>query len=180
MPGNIEFEYGDQILGTHQYRDVCDNKHNFEPMIEEFRALAKDAISASNAYLEILTAKYVPDAVMARLRGEEVATDPPGILKKVTREKLEELVEPLPESPVKMLEIETTLAGEVLTIKADPSQRFFSWGGSTATQTQTYEGKVEDCLAVLENFEILKKTLRDIGSAISTFDKLIEAMPSTK
>jgi len=142
------------------------NKEEFDAMLESLTQQTDLIARATEVILESVSEEALPQAVIARMKGDKVSGDPSELVKTMTEKKMSSLVriikDELPLGNISSIECDLGgIAKKTTSLTLRYGEITLQWGGLNATSmslaVKVFIGEVEEAMFFLANYEIIKE-----------------------
>jgi len=174
--GKYECEMGKSgTFGSRYLRPLyTNNKEEFDAMLESITQQTDLVVQATEVILEAVSDEALPQAVIARMKGEKTSGDPADLVESMTEKKLKELLdyvysalrtlEKVPATIFKQFQVDLEpVAGKALTLHYDSGlSLYIQWGRTQIADRRSISlniPDVEEAMFFLANYDLIKERI---------------------
>jgi len=151
------------------------NKEEFDDMLESLEKSTDELVASVNEILLAITDEAVPSTVIARMKGEQVDGDAPGMLETMVKKKLDVLHKKLEKigSSFKEFEISFPVAGKDLELsRSRRSQQLVRWGNLSQYEYGSNVGSLQENLQFLGAYDAILAKIERFAILMDLFKAL--------
>ena len=160
--GKYETEIDGRDSGARFLRSLYTNhKEEFDDMLESITHSTQAVVEATEVILTVVSDKAIPEAVIARMKGEQISGEPADLVESMVEKKLTKLSEEVAKAyPYGVLDAFNAslgeIAGKVLALRYGAQLRIV-WGRISVTGEQTTVPDAEEAMYFLANYDFIRE-----------------------
>ena len=137
------------------------NKEEFDSMLESITQSTQAVVEATEVILTAVSDKAIPNAVIARMKGEQTSGEPADLVESMVEKKLTKLSEEVGEAPYGVFDNFSVDLGNIaerrLVLRADPLCIY--WGRISIQRDRVQIPDAEEAMFFLANYDLIRERI---------------------